>query len=127
MDGIQRDHRIEDAILIDSTSLPNDGRLPVTAVSSHNGVISNEVQIIYAIRQEMGSPPLFRYIDEEMVKGNTPLHTIAELKANPMYYTFDQEEKSFGLTKQQGEVFPSILVRNPPCKDPHRTRVMQIR
>ena len=31
------------AILIDSTGLPNDIRLPVTAVSNHNGEINNEV------------------------------------------------------------------------------------
>ena len=40
---------IEDGILIDSSGLPNAVRFPLTAVNNHNGVISQEVRLIYVV------------------------------------------------------------------------------
>ena len=69
------------AILIDSTGLPNDMRLPVTAVSNHNGDISNEVRLIYVVQRGTGLPIYMRYIPGNIVDVSTLLTTIAELKA----------------------------------------------
>ena len=82
MDLVPIEHRIEDAILIDSTGLPNDVQLPITAVSNHNGVVSNEIRMIYAIRQKTGLPLFYRYIAGNVVDVSTLTRTIAELKAN---------------------------------------------
>jgi hypothetical protein len=47
-------------IVIDSTGLPNSIHFPLTAVSNHNGEISNEVRLIYVVQQETGLPIYFR-------------------------------------------------------------------
>ena len=49
-------------VLIDSTGLPNDIRLPITAVSNHNGEINNEVRLIYVVQRGTGMPIYMRYI-----------------------------------------------------------------
>lgn len=69
------------AILIDSTGLPNDIRLPVTAVSNHNGEINNEVRLIYVVQRGTGLPIYMRYIPGNIVDVSTLLTTIHELKA----------------------------------------------
>lgn len=68
-------------ILIDSTGLPNDMRLPVTAVSNHNGEINNEVRLIYAVQRGTGMPIYMRYIPGNVIDVSTLLTTVAELKA----------------------------------------------
>ena len=68
-------------VLIDSTGLPNDIRLPITAVSNHNGEINNEVRLIYVVQRGTGMPIYMRYIPGNVVDVSTLLTTIAELKA----------------------------------------------
>ena len=69
------------AILIDSTGLPNSSRLPVTAISNHNGEINNEVRLIYVVQRGTGLPIYMRYVSGNIVDVSTLLTTIAELKA----------------------------------------------
>jgi hypothetical protein len=45
-------------VLIDSTGLPNSIHFPLTAVSNHNGEISNEVRLIYVVQKKDEPPPL---------------------------------------------------------------------
>lgn len=47
---------IDGGILIDSLGLPNSIRFPLTAVNTHNGVISEEVRLIYVVQQHTGLP-----------------------------------------------------------------------
>lgn len=72
----------ENGILIDSTGLPNACSLPVTAVSNHNGKISEEVRLIYVVQQNTGLPLFFRYIAGNVIDATTIKTTVAELKAN---------------------------------------------
>jgi hypothetical protein len=69
-------------ILIDSTGLPNSIRFPLTAVSNHNGEISNEVRLIYVTDQKTGMPIFFRYCPGNVVDVSTLTRTIRELKAH---------------------------------------------
>ncbi len=69
------------SILIDSTGLPNDVRLPVTAVSNHNGEISREVRLIYVVQHGTGLPIYMRYIPGNIVDISTLMTTVADLKA----------------------------------------------
>ena len=69
-------------ILIDSTGLPNNIHFPLTAVSNHNGEISNEVRLIYIAQLETGLPIYFRYCPGNVVDVSTLIRTIAELKAH---------------------------------------------
>jgi hypothetical protein len=68
-------------ILIDSTGLPNNIHFPLTAVSNHNGEISNEVRLIYVTHQESGLPIFFRYCPGNVVDVSTLIRTIRELKS----------------------------------------------
>lgn len=67
-------------VLIDSTGLPNSIHFPLTAVSNHNGKISNEIRLIYVTQQETGLPIYFRYVSGNIVDVSTLIRTIDELK-----------------------------------------------
>lgn len=71
-----------DGILIDSTGLPNACGLPVTAVSNHNGRISEEARLIYVVQQDTGLPLFFRYVAGNIIDATTIKTTVAELKAS---------------------------------------------
>ena len=70
-----------DGILIDSTGLPNSCRLPVTAVSNHNGEVSEEVRLIYVAQRDTGLPLFFRHVAGNVIDVSTVTRTIAELRA----------------------------------------------
>lgn len=70
-----------DCILIDSTGLPNCIRFPLTAVSNHNGKISNEVRLIYVVQQGTGLPIYMRYVPGNVIDASTLVTTMRELKA----------------------------------------------
>ena len=67
-------------ILIDSTGLPNSCRLPATAVSNHNGQVSEEVRLIYVVQRDTGLPLFFRYVAGNVIDVSTVTRTIAELR-----------------------------------------------
>jgi hypothetical protein len=69
-------------IVIDSTGLPNSIRFPLTAISNHNGEISNEVRLIYVVQQETGLPIYFRYCPGNVIDTSTLIRTMSELKAS---------------------------------------------
>lgn len=69
-------------ILIDSTGLPNSIHFPLTAISNHNGEISNEVRLIYVVQKETSLPIFFRYCPGNVLDVNTLVRTIKELKEN---------------------------------------------
>ena len=73
---------IDDGVLIDSSGLPNSIRFPLTAVNNHNGVISEELRLIYVVQQHTGMPLFFRYVSGNVIDVSTITRTIAELKAN---------------------------------------------
>lgn len=73
---------IDDGILIDSSGLPNSIRFPLTAVNNHNGVISEELRLIYVVQQNTGMPLFFRYVAGNVIDVSTITRTISELKAN---------------------------------------------
>ena len=67
-------------ILIDSTGLPNNIHMPITAVSNHNGNISNEVRLIYVVQQGSNMPLYFRCVPGNNVDVTTLKKTILEMK-----------------------------------------------
>lgn len=73
---------IDDGILIDSSGLPNAIRCPLTTVNNHNGVVSEEIRLIYVVQQRTGLPLFFRYVAGNVIDVSTLTRTIAELKAN---------------------------------------------
>jgi hypothetical protein len=73
----QRSH----GVLIDSTGLPNDAHFDLTAVNSHNGVVSNETRLILVLDKVTGMPLYFRYAAGNIVDVTTLKTTFSELKA----------------------------------------------
>jgi hypothetical protein len=69
-------------ILIDSTGLPNSIHFPLTAISNHNGKISNEMRLIFVLQQETELPLFMRYCPGNVIDITTLTKTILELKAN---------------------------------------------
>jgi hypothetical protein len=68
-------------VIIDSTGLPNSIHFPLTAISNHNGKLSNEVRLIYVVQQGTNLPLFFRYVPGNVIDVSTLIRTIAELKA----------------------------------------------
>jgi hypothetical protein len=74
------DEQISFPILIDSTGLPNEINTHLTAVSNHNGVVNNEIRLIYVVDQKSGLPIFFRYLPGNMIDNSTLITTIDLLK-----------------------------------------------
>jgi hypothetical protein len=75
-------------VLIDSTGLPNSIRFPLTAISNHNGEISNEVRLIYVVQQKTGLPLYFRYCPGNVIDATTLIRCLEELKAQGINVKF---------------------------------------
>ena len=73
---------IDDGILIDSSGIPNSAHFPLTAINNHNGIISEELRLMYVVQQHTGMPLFFRYVAGNVIDVSTITRTIAELKAN---------------------------------------------
>lgn len=69
-------------ILIDSTGLPNSAHMPITAISNHNGTVSEEIRLIYVVQQNTGFPLFFSYIAGNVVDASTIKHVVSHLKKN---------------------------------------------
>jgi transposase len=72
-------------ILIDSTGLPNDVDIPLTKVNNHNGVISNEIRLIFVVESNTGLPIYYRYVPGNIVDVSTLNMVINELKQYKIY------------------------------------------
>jgi hypothetical protein len=93
-------------VVIDSTGLPNSIHFPLTAISNHNGEISNEVRLIYVVQQNTGLPIYFRYCPGNVIDASTLIRCIAELKEQGVntkfaildagYYTAGNINELFG-------------------------------
>lgn len=77
---MKNDQENIDNILVDSTGLPNSIHFPLTAVSNHNGKISNEIRLIYVTQEETGIPIYLRYVCGSIPDVLTIPATIKELK-----------------------------------------------
>jgi hypothetical protein len=68
-------------ILIDSTGLQNDIHTHITAINNHNGVLNNEIRLIYIVDQKTKMPILFRYISGNIIDNSSLITTINTLIA----------------------------------------------
>jgi transposase len=71
---------IDFPLLIDSTGLPNDIKIPITALSNHNGDINNEIRLIYVTDKISNLPIYFHYISGNIVDVSTLKYVIMTLK-----------------------------------------------
>jgi transposase len=68
-------------VLIDSIGVPNDIQMPITKVSNHNGIISNEFRIIHVIDKDSSFPLYLKCIPGNIIDKNTLKYTISTLEA----------------------------------------------
>ncbi|MDR0548005.1 MAG: transposase, partial [Deltaproteobacteria bacterium] len=68
-------------ILIDSTCLPNDIDLPITATTNHGQGVENQIRLIYVVDRETFSPIYYRAIPGNVVDVITLKNMISELKS----------------------------------------------
>ncbi len=68
-------------IMIDSSGLPNGNHTGLTAVSNHNGVISNEIRLIFVVQLESGIPLYYQAIPGNIVDVTTLERTLCHLSA----------------------------------------------
>jgi hypothetical protein len=80
--AFQSPQRTKRGILIDSTGIPNSIHFPLTAVTNHNGQISEEVRLIYIIDTLTSIPLFFRYNAGNIVDITTLKATLDELRKN---------------------------------------------
>jgi hypothetical protein len=73
--------KCSNAILIDSTGLPNAVEMPLTAISNHAGQISNEVRFILVHDRETNLPLYYRYVAGNIIDVSTMNNTLSELAA----------------------------------------------
>lgn len=92
-------------ILIDSTGLPNSIHFPLTAVSNHNGKISNEVRLIYVVQQKTNLPLYFRYVAGNIIDVSTLTKTMLELKAYKIDTKFAVLDAGYLTEQNLNELF----------------------
>jgi hypothetical protein len=92
-------------VLIDSTGLPNSIRFPLTAVSNHNGEISNEVRLIYVVQKKTDLPLFFRYIPGNVVDVSTLTKTIKELRSYNIDTKFATLDAGYLTDENMRELF----------------------
>ena len=67
-------------VVIDSTGLPNEINMPITAWGYHGGGIEYETRLILAVNKETERPLYFRYVAGNIGDVSTLANTIAEMK-----------------------------------------------
>jgi len=75
-------------VIIDSTGLPNDIGISLTALGHHGGVIENEIRMIMVVDRLSGEPLYFRYVAGNIVDVTTLKTTMDELTALSIYANY---------------------------------------
>ena len=94
-------------IIIDSTGLPNSIHFPLTAISNHNGKISNEVRLIYVTQRGTNLPIYFRYVPGNVVDVSTLTRTMKELKAYNIDTKFAILDAEYLTSENTAELYDS--------------------
>jgi hypothetical protein len=94
-------------VIVDSTGLPNDIDLPITAINNHGGVISNEIRLAAVVDKKSGYPVYFKYVAGNIPDVSTLTAVREELKQHGIemkdslldagYYSVPNIKELFGL------------------------------
>ena len=107
-------------ILVDSTGLPNDIRIPVTAVNNHNGAVSNEARLILVVDRKSGLPLYFRYVAGNIVDVSTLVSTLAELDCSGIDVDYAIVDAGYysekNVSELQGAMISFIMRLKPNLK-----------
>jgi hypothetical protein len=92
-------------ILIDSTGLPNSIHFPLTAICNHNGMISEEVRLIYVVHQKTGMPIYFRYCAGNIIDASTLIRSLEELEVQGINTEFAILDAGYYSEENINELF----------------------
>jgi transposase len=92
-------------ILIDSTGLPNDINLPITAISNHGNGVVNEIRLIYVVDRETHSPIYYRAIPGNVVDVVTLKGTISDLKTMNVNVKYSVLDTGYNSESNLEELF----------------------
>lgn len=70
----------DNAIIVDSTGLPNSIDTYLTGISNHNGKISREIRMTSAVQRDSGYPLLYRLTPGNIIDTSTLTRTIMTLE-----------------------------------------------
>lgn len=84
------------AVILDSTGLPNDIHFRLTAMSNHNGVLSNEARLTVPVQRDSGFPLLFRIQPGNTVDVSSLRRTIDEISNHGMQVDFVEFDAGYG-------------------------------
>ena len=73
-------NELDDAILIGSSGLPNDALLPITTTNNPNGIISQEIRLIFVSQPKTGLLLFFQYVSGNIIDASTMKRTVNDLK-----------------------------------------------
>ena len=103
-------------VIIDSTGLPNDIGISLTALGHHGGVIENEIRMIMVVDRSSGEPLYFRYVAGNIVDVTTlktTMNELALLNINANYALLDAGYCSEGNIVALYKLQISFLMRVP--------------
>jgi len=103
-------------VIIDSTGLPNDIGISLTALGHHGGVIENEIRMIMVVDRSSGEPVYFRYVAGNIVDVTTlktTMNELALLNINANYALLDAGYCSEGNIVALYKLQISFLMRVP--------------
>ena len=104
-------------VSVDSTGLPNSSRMPLTAISNHNGEVSEECRLTYVPGQSTALPVYLRVAAGNVVDAATLERTFAELGAVGLpasWAVLDAGYWSAGNVRATGEAGIKFLTRLRP-------------
>ena len=104
-------------VSVDSTGLPNSSRMPLTAISNHNGEVSEECRLTYVLEQSTGLPVYLRVAAGNVVDVTTLERTFAELEVAGLpasWAVLDAGYWSAGNVRAMDEAGIKFLTRPGP-------------
>ena len=104
-------------VSVDSTGLPNSSRMPLTAISNHNGEAGEECRLTYVLEQSTALPVYLRVAAGNVVDVTTLERTFAELGAAGLpasWAVLDAGYWSAGNVRAMDEAGIKFLTRPGP-------------
>ena len=95
----------DNAIIVDSTGLPNQISTPMTAISNHNGKVSNEIRMTVSLQRDSGYPLMFRLTPGNIVDMSTIERTVDALNQRNMDTDFSLLDAGYVTKENINQLF----------------------
>ena len=113
-------------VIIDSTGLPNEIDIPLSAWGSHGGESERETRFLMVVDRISGSPLYFRYAAGNIVDVSTLANTLEELEQMGVKASFALIDAGYYSEKNIKDLYEShisFLTRLPAGRTLHKTLI----